>query len=321
MRIEFISGLAPQFELFQEHMIASLKWSADNYGRNMKYFDRYCHESYPEATTLTWDIAMGWCKKRETETVSSCNTRARVVCKLCGFLNQRGLANIPKLDIPQEKAPKYIPHFFTDEELKKFFQACDEIESDSSALRKRNKIMVPTYFRLLYSTGARTRELLMLKREDVNFKDGVISIKVGKGPKQRYVGIHDSLLPILERYDRAMDKICPNRSYFFPSGENGHLFKSWPTYNFRKVWYKYNDARAIPYDLRHHYAITNINAMVNGGFDTFDALTYLSRSMGHSSIEITKYYYEISPMLAETLEEQSATSTAEILPDFGEEEW
>ena len=61
--------------------------------------------------------------------------------------------------------------------------------------------------------------------------------------------------------------------------------------------------------------------MVNGGFDTFDALTYLSRSMGHSSIEITKYYYEISPMLAETLEEQSATSTAEILPDFGEEEW
>ena len=321
MKIEFISSLALQFDLFQQHMMASLKWN-DNYAKNMRRFDRYCHEKYPGVTVLTWDITMGWCRKRETEIDRSCVTRIQVVCRLCDFLNQRGLAAIPKLDIPEGKAPKYIPHFFTDEELTNLFRACDEITPryDCPCLNA-HKIMVPTYFRLLYSTGARTRELLMLKRKDVDLAQSVISINLGKGHKSRYVCIHDAMLPILEQYDRAMDRIYPDRCYFFPSGAEGHLSSGWPTWNFKKMWYKYNDAKAVAYDLRHHYAITNINAMVNGGFDTFDALMYLSKSMGHSSVEVTRYYYEIVPALADTLEQVSGESTDQILPDLDDSEW
>ncbi len=288
----------------------------------MKLFDRYCNERYPGATVLTWEIAMGWCQKRETESESSCATRTLVICRLCDFLNQRGLAAIPKLEISEGKAPKYIPHFFSDEELMNLFRACDEIiPYNNTPVRKAHKIMIPTYFRLLYSTGARTRELLMLKRKDVDLKEAYISISLSKGYKSRYVCIHDSLLPVLKRYDQAMDKIYPDRCYFFPSGVDGHLNRDWVSRNFKKMWYKYNDTKAVAYDLRHHYAITNINSMVNGGFDTFDALMYLSKSMGHSSVEVTKYYYEIVPALADTLEKVSGESTDEILPDLSGVVW
>ena len=322
-RIEFVSALAPQLDLFQQHMMASLKWNPDNYALNLKLFDRYCSENYPQATTLTWEMAMGWCRKRDTEAESSCVTRTAVVCRLCDFLNQRKLANIPKLDVPDfTGGKKYIPHFFTSEELYNFFKACDEIVPyNNDPIKRANKIMVPTYFRLLYSTGARTRELLWLKKDDVNLKEGVISINTGKGHKQRYVCIHDSLLPFLEKYNKVMDQIYPNRVYFFPAGKDKHLERSWLKYNFRNVWYKYNASHAVPYDLRHHYAITNINNLVNGGFDTLDSLMYLSKSMGHSSINVTKYYYDISPALADTLEKQSGDNASQLFPDLGEETW
>jgi len=324
VKINFISSLAPHFELFQRHMIASMKWSEKYYAKNMKSFDLYCHDNYPNATTLSWEIAMGWCKKRENERDSSCASRGNVIRKLCDFLNDRGLASIPKLELPTGKAPKYIPHFFTDEELENFFKACDEIEivARGCNVRKRaQKIMVPIYYRLLYSTGARTGELLMLKREDIKLDEAVISIEMSKGYKSRYVCIHDSMLQILKQYDSSMDKIYPNRIYFFPSSVDKHLTGSWVTTNFKRCWLKYNNAKAVAYDLRHNYAITHINALINGGFDTFDALMYLSKSMGHSSIDVTKYYYEITPILADTLDQVSGPSTSLLLPDPEDFEW
>lgn len=48
---------------------------------------------------------------------------------------------------------------------------------------------------------------------------------------------------------------------------------------------------ATAYAFRQHYAIENINCWTGEGFE-FDAkLLYLSKSMGHSTLESTKYYY------------------------------
>ena len=315
--------MAPQFSLFQDHMIASQKWGEDCYALNMRIFDRYCHQNHPTATVLTWDIAMGWCKKRDTENNHSCISRTKVIVRLCAFLNERGLASIQPLDVPhRDDSPKYIPHFFENEELRLFFRACDEIiPYNKSKHNRAHKLMVPIYFRTLYSTGARTKELRLLKREDVRLDEGVISICAGKGYKQRYVAIHESLLPILQKYDAAMEKIYPGRVYFFPSGTNNYLSRQWVTDNFQIMWKKYNTAHTTAYDLRHNYAIVNINAMIDGGYDTFDKLLYLSRSMGHSSVEITRYYYAIVPALGDLLRDQTEASTNEMLRDIDDEEW
>ncbi|HJV16804.1 MAG TPA: tyrosine-type recombinase/integrase, partial [Bacillales bacterium] len=122
------------------------------------------------------------------------------------------------------------------------------------------KIMMPVVFRLLYSTGMRTTEVRLLKRKDVNLENGVINIQRSKGYNQHYVVMHDSMLAMMKRYDKEIERICPSRKYFFPTRDDKSYTKAWITLNFNKLWYQYNDSYANAYALRHHYAITNINS-------------------------------------------------------------
>lgn len=76
------------------------------------------------------------------------------------------------------------------------------------------------------------------------------------------------------------------------------------------------------YDFRHNYATTNINSWKEKGFDIITNLYYLSKNMGHSSIEHTKYYYSMVPHFAEILEEKSSAAFDELMPEVKEyEEW
>ncbi len=86
------------------------------------------------------------------------------------------------------------------------------------------------------------------------------------------------------------------------------------------MWDKYNNSHATAYELRHHYAIENINLWTDEGFG-FDAkLLYLSKSMGHSTLESTKYYYSLVPGLADILEEKTGKDFESIVPEVDYEE-
>ena len=51
-------------------------------------------------------------------------------------------------------------------------------------------------------------------------------------------------------------------------------------------------------------------------------MVYLSKSMGHCSIEHTKYYYSMVPHFAEILREKSEVSFDELMPEVMDyEEW
>ena len=62
--------------------------------------------------------------------------------------------------------------------------------------------------------------------------------------------------------------------------------------------------------------MTNINKWRYIGPEWFDKLLYLSRSMGHSTIEATAYYYNLVPLFAEQLDELSSPGFKEMLPDL-----
>ena len=77
---------------------------------------------------------------------------------------------------------------------------------------------------------------------------------------------------------------------------------------------------AISYDFRHNYATFNINKWVDLGFNFYDKLYYLSKSMGHCSVEHTKYYYSIVPRMSEILEDKSGASFEELVPEVIDDE-
>lgn len=110
--------------------------------------------------------------------------------------------NVPEpLPVKQERA---IPHAFTDEELRNFFRACDEIEDMPYINAKLKKIEVPVFFRLLYSSGMRTTEGRLLRYEDVNLNTGVITIRHTKGYNEHVIVLHDTMREVLVEYDKTV---------------------------------------------------------------------------------------------------------------------
>lgn len=306
--------------MFSDYMKASRHWSS-SYDYNILSFDRYCAEQFPDDKYLSQEMIDSWCRKRDTETNLSCYTRQCCIVALIKYLRARGLSNVHEPDRPKKNRSSYMPHAFTDEELHNFFHACDSISYKPGHRRrcdKLKKLTTPVIFRLLYSTGMRTNEARLLARDDVNLEEGIISIKQTKGEQQRYVAIHPTLMPILRQYDIKAAELCQGRDYFFPSPRGGCLTKTWITDVFREMWDKYNASHATAYELRHHYAIFNINCWRDMGFELYDHLLYLGKSMGHLSVESTRSYYAVVPALADTLEEKTADDMDWMLPDIEE---
>lgn len=283
-------------------------------------FHRDCKKNFPDKNMLTKEMVDVWVAKRDTETASSNRSR---IAPIIGFLKYALVRGWLNFDIPQQlpvKQERSIPHAFTDEELRNFFKACDEIEDMPYTNAKLKRIEVPVFFRLLYSSGMRTTEGRLLRCEDINLNTGVVTIRHTKGYNEHVIVLHNTMREVLVEYDKVVGQLLPNRQYFFPACQDKCHWNLWVSDCFREMWLKYNSAKAVPYHLRHNYAIENINKWTNAGYEVHDNLVALSKSMGHSLLANTLYYYSLVPKLHKTIEELSGAKFNQIIPDLPDEE-
>jgi integrase len=310
---EYLSLIAPLIQAYALYQQASDRLSV-NRELSLKLFDRHCKSNYPEESSLTQEMVDTWCRQRDTEINNSCISRINPIVGLIRYLRERGKTVVSEPVLPRKERRTYIPHAFTEQELQNFFRACDEISDKSKKKSEQlRRITIPVFFRLLYSSGLRTCEARMLRTEDADLTNGILNIRLTKGIAQHYVVLHDSMLPLMKQYDSAVSEMFPGRMYFFPHHKGLHYERCWVQDNFRRMWDKYNAAHATAYELRHNYAVENINRWTNEGFSFETKLTYLSKSMGHSEVESTKYYYSLTPAMADILEIHSKDN--DILPE------
>ena len=92
-----------------------------------------------------------------------------------------------KINIPRPKRNKTIPEILTVGEIKKL------IENTSNV---KHKLIT----KLLYGCGLRVSEIVNLKKQDINFDETLIKIKLSKGKKDRFVKIPNSLINELKNY-------------------------------------------------------------------------------------------------------------------------
>ena len=319
---EFISSLASFMRAFVSYRKASGRWNEASYEVNLSLFDKYCEKYYPNSSELSQDMVDSWCAQRETETNNSCRSRIYPVVSFIRYLRKRGMTTVAEPDVPRKEPRDYIPHAFTEAELQNFFAACDSISATPPTEEQLSRrITIPTFFRLLYSSGIRTNEARALMREDVDLESGILNIRYSKGHAQHYVVLHDSMLLLMRQYDSSIDKMYPDRVYFFPARKrNGGFHRaSWVQQNFKEMWHQQNNGNVVPYELRHNYAVENINGWTDVGFDFNAKLLYLSKSMGHSVLESTKYYYSLVPGLADIIEAQ--TDEGAVIPEVDYESY
>ena len=266
--------------------------------RSHKVYQLLYHAVQRTQGLLTPELLAWWWTKRATEQPQSHLARVLGVVPMLRYA--AGRWDIPPIPALPERgsAVQHAPHLFTREELTAFFLACDTMHKPR---RSRESLLteleVPVMFRLMYANGLRPNECRLLPRECVDLKTGVIRIEQTKGYIQHRVVARPDMLALLRKYDAATDGILPGRKAFFPTTEDGCHRNDWLCSQFNSAWYRYNEAHATAYDLRHNYVIANIYSWRGQGigYGLTDRLLALSKSLGHARISSTLYYFSLVP--------------------------
>lgn len=292
----------------------------NNYKYLLLRFNSYCKRNWPNAKELTNEMIDGWCQMNNHESAVTRNSRVFPIILFLDYAIAHGWKNITK--------PKSLPviikkgqtsHIFTQEELKKFFEICDNTEKyqrESVSEYRRRSLVMSVVFRFLYSTGMRLVDCVTLKRTDVNLQNGIVTFSTFNGRHQHSIAIHQSLMDLLTRYDHAMDSVMPDRKAFFPNRDKKNLTPSALERQFVRLWSKVSDTLARVRDFRVTYAVDNINSWDDDGMDWTIDLLHLSRAMGHTEMKTTQHYMALIPRFQKVLAQLSGKNLNNMLTNL-----
>jgi integrase len=130
-----------------------------------------------------------------------------------------GFARYCKILDPQTEIPPR--HLFGPAHRRKtpYIYSCRQLEELLSTARQLSwdgeLHTYPTLFGLLACTGMRISEVLGLRTEEVDLKQGILTVKESKKRRCRLVPLHPSAVPPLEEYAAKRTKRFPEASFFF----------------------------------------------------------------------------------------------------------
>jgi integrase/recombinase XerD len=209
----------------------------------------------------------------------------------------------------------FTPYIFSKEEIAKLLDAADRIPLRKNAPLR--EIILPAVFRLLYCCGFRVSEILRLKKTDIDLDTGVISVKDGKGGKDRLVPLHGDLKLYMQNY---YDKLPKDAEWLFPSA-TGHYALGTIYQNFRELLIECN----IPHtghgprvhDLRHTFSVHTLEQQLDAGYDPMVIMPRLAAYLGHKSYRETCWYLHLTIATFPKLSEKLDTAFAGIIPAVG----
>jgi integrase len=269
------------------------KTDAGTFGR----IDRFFCEYRLSEKKLGRELCEAWCRKRSHESpgnqggrISSYRIFARYVCSLGvpAYIPPSGIIKHP---------PKYDAHIYTPDELNRFFAAVDRSQSVPLECPYRGLVM-PVFFRILYTSGMRVSELRLARIRDVDLDKGFVRVVNGKNHKDRFVPIHPELVSRCIALKEQIHSGSPEDEFFFmlyPGMEMtlGNLYK-----NFRR----YLEQAGIPHtgqgprihDFRHTYCVNLLLKWTEEGKDLMAYLPYMRTMLGHETFEETAYYLKLT---------------------------
>lgn len=210
---------------------------------------------------------------------------SRIISSLKKFyrwaLDKRYLNENPTDQLISPKLPQSLPKSLSENDVEKLINQPDI----KTTIGLRDKAMIE----LLYATGIRVSELVMLTESQLSFTQGVIRI-IGKGNKERLVPMGEWALDWLRCYvDEARQALLYGKrsDYLFLSQKGGAMTR-------QAFWYRIKayikeigiDPNISPHTLRHAFA----THLLNHGAD----LRSVQMLLGHSSVSTTTIYTHIA---------------------------
>jgi integrase/recombinase XerD len=186
-------------------------------------------------------------------------------------------------------------------------------DADIVALMEEVPRLVPTPMRaatfqtmigLLVATGMRVGEVIALARTDVDWSEGVITVRDAKFGKSRELPVEQSTLDALQRYATFRDHHVPRPSSltFFVSAKGTSIIYTDFSEMFRKLVHASGvgvDAPHQPriHDARHSFAVKTLIRWHREGHDVGRLLPRLSTYLGHLTPGHTYWYLSAAPEL------------------------
>lgn len=197
-----------------------------------------------------------------------------------GYLFREKILSLdPMLNVAMPKIEMPLPKTLTEKDVEALLAAPDT----AIPMQLRDKAMIE----LLYATGLRVTELVSLKLDNINQRQGVIRV-FGKGNKER-------LIPMGQEADYWIDKfksegrpalIKQQTDVVFPSSRGTQMTRQTFWHRIKFYAKKAGIRKALsPHTLRHAFA----THLLNHGAD----LRVVQLLLGHSDLSTTQIYTHV----------------------------
>lgn len=286
----FNSALAPMMMAYVENR-SKEGYSCKNHIYYLQEFDKLVEHNF-NVPYVTKEAVDAWDTLKQHLANSTKIARHNTIRMFTVFAFARdGLSYVPDTSRLRNTST-YSPHIFTTDEIRRLISSSDQLPVRANAPFRH--LAIPAILRMLYCCGFRISEVLKLKKEDFNFKNGFVTIHEGKGGKDRLVPLSHDLSEYLQEY---LKKIPQGTEWAFPT-TYGHYSTGTVYQNFRELLYMSN----IPHtgngprvhDLRHTFAVHTLEKQLKQGHDPMIIMPRLAAYLGHKSYRETCWYLHLT---------------------------
>jgi integrase/recombinase XerD len=255
-----------------------------------------------DAPRITSSLALQWATQPQHVQQAEWAARLSVVR---GFARHRSATDssteIPPKGLLPYRPRRAKPFLYSDEQIEHLLEAAKNMPTTHSLQPYTYQCL----FGLLAVTGLRISEALNLRTADVDWSEGILTIRDSKFGKSRLIPLHASSLKVLSDYGASRDSLFADRKtpYFFCSRFDGRLDEG----QVRRVFYMISrqiglrgpaDSRGPRlHDFRHRFAVHTLLHWHRTGQDVRRRLPILSTYLGHGHVTDTYWYVTGTPEL------------------------
>jgi integrase/recombinase XerD len=260
------------------------KNSLDAYRRDMRLFADWLHAERGRTlyAVVADDLNAYFAARHGDTKATSANRRLAVLKRFYQLaLRQNKIQVDPCLKMKSAKQPPRFPKTLSEAQVEALLAAPDV--NRSLGLRDR------TMLELMYASGLRVSELVLLKTIELGMNEGVLRV-TGKGNKTRLVPFGEEAREWIERYLKEARSAILNGQVddaLFVTGRGGAMTRQMFWMLIKKYALKAGiNAPLSPHTLRHAFA----THLLNHGAD----LRVVQLLLGHADISTTQIYTHVA---------------------------
>lgn len=287
-------------DYLQTRRAMGYKLAAD--GRLLHQFAAYLDRVGAEHLTVA--SALSWATQPDTAAAAWRAGRLGIVRSFARYLAALDPATeIPPVGLLPAPSHRVVPYIYSDDDIRQILASAGRLTPEHRADTYQMVIG------LILVTGMRVGEAVRLDNEDVDFGDGIITIRNTKFGKSRQVPVHATTVEALGGYARRRDerRPTPRSPSFFTSSIGTRLLRD----NLSTVFPRLVQAAGLVspggrrrprlHDARHTFAVRSVINWYRAGLDVHQSLPLLSTYLGHIDPTTTYWYLSAVPELVELI--------------------